>query len=52
MDKAEQKQIAEINRMKAACAKTTSRYLQKDYRKAIKRMENELKEYRSYKRSD
>ena len=52
MDKAEQRQIAEINRMKAACAKTTSRYLQNDYKKAIKRMEIELKEYRSYKNAD
>lgn len=51
MDKAEQRQIAEINRMKEALSKTSSPFLKRDYSKAIKRMESELKEYRSWKKT-
>jgi hypothetical protein len=50
MDKAEMRQLAEINRMKEACRKTTSEYLRRDYEKSINRMERELKEYRAWKR--
>lgn len=49
MDKAEMKQLAEIDRMKEACRKTTSEYLRRDYKKSIKRMERDLREYRSWK---
>ena len=49
MDKAEGKHIAEINRLKEAREKTKSEYLRRDYTKAIRRMQNELKEYRRYK---
>lgn len=51
MDKAEIKQIEEIDRLKKACQKTSSRYLKADYQKAIRRMESELAEYRMWKRA-
>lgn len=51
MDKAEQRQIAEINRMKDAMGKTSSPFLKRDYSKAIKRMESDLKEYRAWKKT-
>ena len=46
MDNAEQRQIAEIERMKAAIDKTDSPKLRRDYAKGIIRLENELAEYR------
>ena len=49
MDRAEEKHIAEMNRLKDARERTTSEYLKRDYTKAIRRMENELREYRRYK---
>lgn len=49
MDKAEQKHVAEMERLKDAIARTDSKHLKKDYTKALKRMQNELKEYRRYK---
>jgi hypothetical protein len=51
MDKAEQRQVAEINRMKEALSKTSSPFLKRDYSKAIKRMESDLKEYRAWKKT-
>ena len=51
MDKAEQRQVAEINRMKNAMGKTSSSFLKRDYSKAIKRMESDLKEYRAWKKT-
>lgn len=49
MDKAEQRQIAEIERMKAAIEKTDSPRLRNDYTKGIKRLEKELAEYRYWR---
>ena len=49
MDRAEEKHIAEMNRLKDARERTTSEYLKRDYTKAIRRMQNELREYRRYK---
>lgn len=49
MDKAEEIHIAEIDRLKEAIRKTNSKYLKRDYEKAVIRMENELKEYRRYR---
>lgn len=37
--------IEKINWYKSAIANTNSRYLKRDYQKAIKRMRRELKEY-------
>lgn len=49
MDKAEERQMAEIERMNQAMIKTSSPYLKRDYGKAIKRMKAELREYRAWK---
>ena len=45
MPNARERQLQEIARLKAALLTTSSEYLKKDYSKAIRRMENELKEY-------
>ena len=52
MDKMREKHVAEMKRLKTAIAKTKSEYLKRDYSKALKRMERELKEYDRYKRGD
>lgn len=49
MDKAEERHIAEMDRLRTAIQKTESECLRRDYGKALKRMEDELKEYRRYK---
>jgi len=49
MSKAEQEYIEEIDRLKTAIAKTSSPYLKRDYSKRVKRMENELREYRRFR---
>ena len=49
MDKMREKHIAEIERLKTAIEKTDSKYLKRDYKKALKRMSAELKEYDRYK---
>lgn len=49
MDKAEERQMAEIERMNQAMIKTSSPHLKKDYAKAIKRMKSDLREYRAWK---
>ena len=50
MDKQRQKFVEEINRLKKAINTTESRYLKRDYLKAIKEMEIELREYDRYQR--
>ena len=45
MDKMREKHVAEMKRLKTAIAKAKSEYLKRDYSKALKRMERELKEY-------
>ena len=49
MDKAEKRHVEEMERLKIAIVKTDSKCLKRDYTKALRRMENELKEYRRYK---
>lgn len=49
MDKMREKHIAEMNRLRGAIAKTDSGFLKADYKKALKRMEKELKEYDRFK---
>jgi hypothetical protein len=49
MDKMREKHIAEMERLKDAIDKTESEYLKRDYKKALKRMSAELKEYDRYK---
>lgn len=49
MDKAEEKHLKEMERLKQALHKTDSIYLRRDYEKALKRMQNELKEYRRFR---
>lgn len=44
--------VAEINRLQAAREKSKSKYLRKDYGKAIRRMKKELTVYDMYKRSE
>lgn len=51
MDIMRDRYVAEINRLKAARAKSNSKYLRKDYGKAISRMKKELAVYDMYKRS-
>lgn len=45
MANARERQLQEIARLKAAVMVTDSPYLKKDYNKAIRRLEKELKEY-------
>ena len=52
MDKMREKHVAEMKRLKTAIAKAKSEYLKRDYSKALKRMERELKEYDRYKGVD
>ena len=49
MDKMREKHVAEMERLKTAIKKTDSEYLKRDYKKALKRMSAELKEYDRYK---
>ena len=49
MDKMREKHVAEIERLKTAIAKTKSVHLKRDYEKALKRMQKELREYDRYK---
>ena len=49
MDKMREKHVAEMERLKTAIKKTDSEYLKRDYKKALKRMSAELKEYNRYK---
>ena len=49
MDKAEEMHLKEMERLKEALQKTDSIFLRRDYEKALKRMQNELKEYRRYR---
>ena len=50
MDIMRNKHIAEMQRLKTAIDKTNSEYLKRDYKKALKRMQRELKEYDRYMR--
>ena len=52
MDKMREKHVAEIERLKTAMEKTDSEYLKRDYGKALKRMQRELRDYDRYKRGD
>lgn len=46
MDNAEKRQLAEIQRLRDAIDKTDSEKLRRDYAKGIKRLSQELLEYR------
>lgn len=46
MDNAEKHQLAEIQRLRDAISKTDSDKLRRDYTKGIKRLSQELAEYR------
>ena len=46
MDNAEKRQLAEIQRLRDAISKTDSEKLRRDYTKGIKRLSQELAEYR------
>lgn len=46
---AEKRHIAEMERLKEAMRNTNSQYLKRDYRKKLKKMEAELREYRKWK---
>ena len=49
MDIMRNKHIAEMQRLKTAIDKTKSEYLKRDYKKALKRMQRELRDYDRYK---
>lgn len=51
MDKAREKFVAEIKRMESAAGDTKSKYLRRDYLKAVHRMKLELQEYDAFKKS-
>ena len=51
MDKQREALVREISRLKDAWNRTDSRYLRKDYGKAIRRMENELRQYDSFRKA-
>lgn len=42
--------VAELQRLRESYNKTRSRFLKRDYGKAIKRMERDLREYDSYRK--
>lgn len=50
MDKQRQKFVEEINQLRTTVNSTKSKYLKKDYLKAIRRMEIELKEYDAFQK--
>ena len=50
MDRQRDRFVKELERLRAACSKTSSEYLRKDYGKAIKDMERELRDYDNFKR--
>lgn len=49
MDKMREKHVQEMERLKAAIKKTKSPNLMRDYTKALKEMERELKDYDRFK---
>lgn len=49
---AEERQIAEIKRVKAAMQKTESKKLKKQYGKYLFRLENDLNEYRKWQNNE
>lgn len=51
MDRQRDKFVKELERLRAACEKTDSKYLRNDYVKAIKDMERELRDYDMFKKS-
>ena len=50
MDEVRNRHVKEMERIEAAMRKTKSKYLKRDYTKALKRMRAELLEYDSWKR--
>lgn len=52
MDKMRAEHVQKIYRLRAALSRTSSPYLKRDYTKALKRMERELKEYDEFKRKE
>jgi hypothetical protein len=51
MDRQRDAFVREIGRLKGAREKTRSSYLRRDYGKAIRRMENELRQYDSFRKA-
>lgn len=51
MDKQRDAYVREIGRLKEARERTHSRYLRRDYGKAIRRMENELRQYDNFRKA-
>ena len=49
MDRMREKHVQEMERLKAAIEKTKSPKLKRDYTKALKEMERELKDYDRFK---
>ena len=49
MDKQREKFVAEIERLEEAIEKTDSKYLKRDYTKAVKRMKRELEDYDKFR---
>lgn len=45
MDAQREKHLAEMDRLRDAIARTDSEYLRRDYLKALKRMERDLRDY-------
>ena len=50
MDKQRELFIAEMDKIRAAIAKSKSKYLKADYEKQLCRMKRELREYDGFKR--
>lgn len=48
-DKARERHVKEMRRLQDAISRTTSKYLVRDYVKALKRMIRDLEEYDRYK---
>lgn len=51
MDKQREKFVCEIERMRNAYNKTNSSCLRRDYGKAIRRMEQELRDYDNFRKA-
>lgn len=52
MDKQRQKHIEKMQELRAAIEKTDSKYLRRDFGKALRRMDRELRQYDGFRHAE
>lgn len=52
MDKPREKYIEKMQELREAIAKTDSKYLRRDFGKALRRMERELRQYDGFRNAE